>query len=50
MANYSNILAWKIPWTVEPDELQGGKKPDEPQGGKKSDMTQQLNNQASSYL
>ena len=22
MANYSNILAWKIPWTKEPDGLQ----------------------------
>ena len=22
MATYSNILAWKIPWTVEPGELQ----------------------------
>ena len=22
MATYSNILAWRIPWTEEPDELQ----------------------------
>ena len=22
MANYSNILAWKIPWTEEPSTLQ----------------------------
>ena len=22
MATYSNILAWKIPWTVEPGRLQ----------------------------
>ena len=22
MANYSNIFAWKIPWTEEPDGLQ----------------------------
>ena len=22
MANYSSILAWKIPWTKEPDGLQ----------------------------
>ena len=22
MATYSNILAWKIPWTEEPDRLQ----------------------------
>ena len=22
MANYSSILAWKVPWTEEPGELQ----------------------------
>ena len=22
MANHSNVLAWKTPWTEEPDELQ----------------------------
>ena len=33
MATYCSILAWKIPWTEEPGELQS----------KESDMTEQLN-------
>ena len=38
MANYSSILAWRIPWTEEPGGLQV-------HGiTKESDMTQQLNN------
>ena len=37
MATHSNILAWKIPWTVEPGWLQST-------GHKKLDTTEQLNN------
>ena len=37
MATYSRILAWRIPWTEEPGELQS-------MGSKESDMTEQLNN------
>ena len=32
MATYSSILAWKIPWMVEPGRLQS-------MGGKESEMT-----------
>ena len=32
MASYSSILAWEIPWTKEPDELQS-------MGSQKSQMT-----------
>ena len=32
MATYSSILAWKIPWTEEPDGLQS-------MGSQESDMT-----------
>ena len=32
MANHSSILAWKIPWTEEPDRLQS-------MGRKESDKT-----------
>ena len=35
MATHSSILAWKIPWTVEPGELQS-------MGLQKSDMTERL--------
>ena len=35
MATYSSILAWKIPWTVEPDRLQSI-------GHKESDTTERL--------
>ena len=34
MAIHSSILAWKIPWTVEPDGLYG------PWGFKELDMTE----------
>ena len=37
MATHSSNLAWRIPWTEEPDRLQS-------RGSKKSDMSQQLNN------
>ena len=32
MATHSNVLAWKTPWTEEPDGLQ-------PLGSQESDMT-----------
>ena len=35
MATYPNILAWRIPWTEEPGELQS-------LGGKELDTTEQL--------
>ena len=35
MATHSSILAWKIPWTEEPGELQS-------MGLQESDMTEQL--------
>ena len=35
MATHSIVLAWKIPWTEEPDGLR-------PWGHKGSDMTEQL--------
>ena len=35
MATHTNVLAWEIPWTEEPHELQS-------RGGKESDMTEQL--------
>ena len=35
MATHSFILAWRIPWTEEPDGLQS-------MGCKESDMTEQL--------
>ena len=35
MANYSSILAWRIPWTEEPGRLQYW-------GGKELDMTEYL--------
>ena len=37
MATHSRILAWEIPWTEEPGELQS-------MGSQKSDMIQWLNN------
>ena len=36
MATHSSVLAWKIPWTEEPDGLYN------PWGRKESDMTEQL--------
>ena len=36
MATHFDILAWRIPWTEEPGELQST-------GLQKSDMTEQLN-------
>ena len=36
MAIHSSILAWRIPWTEEPDGLQS-------MGSQESDMTQRLN-------
>ena len=36
MATHSNILAWKIPWTEEPDGLQS-------MGSQELDMTERLN-------
>ena len=36
MVNYSSILAWKIPWMVEPGGLQS-------MGSEGSDMTERLN-------
>ena len=35
MATYSSILAWRIPWTVEPGRLQF-------MGHQESDMTKQV--------
>ena len=35
MAAHTNILAWRIPWTEEPDRLQS-------MGSQESDTTQQL--------
>ena len=37
MATYSSILAWKIPWMVEPGRLHYS-----PWGHKELDMTEQL--------
>ena len=34
MATHSSVLAWKIPWTEEPDGLPS------PWGGKESDTTE----------
>ena len=34
MATHSNILAWRIPWTEEPERLHS------PSGRKESDMTE----------
>ena len=36
MANHSSFLAWRIPWTEEPDGLYS------PWGHKESDMTERL--------
>ena len=36
MATHSSILAWRIPWTEEPDRLYS------PWGHKKSDTTERL--------
>ena len=36
MATHSSILAWRIPWTEEPGEVQS-------MGSQESDMTEQLN-------
>ena len=36
MATHSSILAWRVPWTEEPDRLQS-------MGSQESDMTWQLN-------
>ena len=38
MAVHSSILAWRIPWTEEPDGLYS------PRGRKELDMTEQVNN------
>ena len=35
MATHSSVLAWEIPWTEEPNELQS-------RGGKESDTTERL--------
>ena len=35
MARYSSILAWRIPWTKEPDGLH-------PSGRRESDTTERL--------
>ena len=37
MATHSSILAWRIPWTEEPGELQS-----RPWGHKEADMTEEL--------
>ena len=37
IATHSSTLAWKIPWTEEPDGLQSV-------GSQESNMTEQLNN------
>ena len=37
MATHSSTLAWKIPWTGEPDGLQS-------MGSQESNTTEQLNN------
>ena len=37
MTTHSGILAWKIPWTEEPGELQS-------MGSQRVDITEQLNN------
>ena len=42
MAAHSSILAWRIPWTEEPGDLQSW-------GGKESDMTEQLTLSLFSY-
>ena len=39
MATHSSILAWKIPWTEEPDGLQS-------MGSQESDTTECLNHQS----
>ena len=38
MATHSSILAWRIPWTEEPDRLYS------PWGRRESDTTEQLTN------
>ena len=38
MATYSNILAWRIPWTEEPGRLQSMR----PWGRRESDTSEQL--------
>ena len=43
MATHSSILAWRIPWTEEPDGLQS-------MGCKQSDMTEQLTLSLSIYI
>ena len=43
IATHSSILAWKIPWTEEPDGLQF-------MGLQESDMTQQLNHHHIGYI
>ena len=42
MATHSSILAWKIPWTEEPGELQS-------LGQKESDMTERLSTVSMSF-
>ena len=42
MATHSSILAWKIPWTEEPDRLQS-------MGSQESDTTQRLNHHHHHY-
>ena len=42
MATHSGILAWRIPWTEEPGELQS-------KGCKESDLTECLSTQALPY-
>ena len=42
MATYSSTLAWKSPWTEEPDRLQS-------MGSQKSDTTEQLHFHFQSY-
>ena len=43
MATYSNILAWRIPWTEEPGGLQST-------GLQKSDITEQLGIYTSTHI
>ena len=43
MATHSDILAWRIPWTEEPGELQS-------KGCKESDLTECLSTQALPYI
>ena len=42
MATLPSILAWKIPWTEEPDGLQSTGSQGLQSMGKESDMTEQL--------